>query len=284
MTYGYRAVLLAASLMVHGWAQAQPRPDVEPTSRTVAASAVTDPAAISDWLRIMAGSFTVDGQVEVRMRATRQPEDPFAEEEESEESEEQSQPKPFADMLIERMRMESGYDDVIEATPAEGSSDCTGIGTGPGVQCIFHITWPDMVEFVTPSEVEPGGIFNLPGGISNLAPSMAMFGLEPAAAGLRHLLVDSAGLAEGASGQLVGDTATFRTPCANGVSIISGLRPPPYRAMDEPPPPPPPRTCTRTIRIAASPGGSVVNLRVDIELDGQKKTAYVLALRRAPQN
>lgn len=229
---------------------------------------------MGEWLRGLAGRYRFDGSVEVRMRAT-VPEPPPGEE---------SEPPSFADQIIERMRMESGQSDVLEGRPVRGMGDCVSIGTGPGVQCVFQVTWEELREEVPPSRTERGGIYNLPGGVSNLAPAMAEFGMEPGKGAVRFLLVDSAGLAEGSSGSLAGRTATFRTPCANGPTILAGLRPPPIPQPGAPPPPLPPRTCDKTIRIEARPDAKTLYFLVNIQLDGQTKTTYALSMRRVQQN
>lgn len=233
---------------------------------------VTDAAELGAWLRQLAGRYRVEGSVEVRMRAT-------VPESGSESGESQSS----AQMILDRIRTESGYSDEMQLETVRGKGDCVGVGNGPGVQCVLQVTWNELQEVVQPSRTERGGVFNLPGGKSNLAPSMGLFGLEPGQSTVRYLLVDSAGLAEGAAGNVVGHTATFRTPCANGPAIMAGLRPPPVRQSGQPAPEPPPTSCDKAIRIVAEPESQVVYLLVDIELDGVRKTTYTLTMRRVPQ-
>jgi hypothetical protein len=267
------AVLLSTVAAAGHTAGANPRHPGTRSSRE-AARPVTEPAQMGEWLRGLAGRYRFEGSVEVRMRAT-VPEPPPGE---------QGEPASLADQILQRIRMESGQTDVTEATPVRGMGDCVSIGTGPGVQCVFQVTWDELREEVVSSRTERGGIYNLPGGVSNLAPAMAEFGIDPGGGAVRFLLVDSAGLAEGSSGSLAGRTATFRTKCANGPTILAGLRPPPIRQPDSPPPPQPPRTCSKTMRIETRPDARVLYFSVDIELDGQRKTTYALAMRRMQQS
>jgi hypothetical protein len=266
--------MVCVVLLAAGAAGANPRsgnfrPPREP------ARPVTEAAGIGVWLQRLAGRYRFEGMVEVRMRATVEEEPPAAE---------GTEPGSLAAEIIARERMESGQSDVLETTPVRGVSDCVTIGTGPGVQCVLQVTWKEMREVVAPSTTERGGVFNLPGGASNLAPAMAMYGLDPGQAVVRYLQVDSAGLAEGASGSVVGNTATFRTPCANTARILNSLRPPPIRKAGSSSPPQPPRTCDRITRIEARPDAKTLYMRVDFALDGRPKTTYSLLLRRVAQS
>jgi hypothetical protein len=233
---------------------------------------VVEPAQIGEWLQRLTGRYQIGGSVEVRMRATIEDPPPGQEVE----------PPSLADLVLERMRTESGQSDVLEAASVSGMGDCVAIGSGHGVHCILNVKWQELREAVQPSQSERGGVFNLPGGVSNLAPAMALFGVDPGIAVVRYLLVDSAGLAEGEAGRVIGNRATFRTPCANAAAILQGLRPPPIPQPGQLPPPPLPTTCDKIIRLEARSGGRIVYLTIDIELDGERKTSYVFSLRRVP--
>lgn len=264
--------VLALGLVCAGWAQAQGRPGAGPASRRVRAVPLVEPAQIGAWLQRLPGRYKIDGSVEVRMRATTEPPPSGGD----------TPPPSLADLVLERMRTESGQSDILDGTPVRGLGDCVAVGDGDGVQCVLNVTWQELREEVVPSQTERGGVFNLPGGVSNLAPAMALFGLDPRMAEVRYLLVDSAGLAEGESGGVIGDQATFKTPCANAAAILNGLRPPPIPTSGQLPPPPPPTTCDKTIRLEALPNGRIVYLTIAIELDGETKTTYVFSMRRMP--
>jgi hypothetical protein len=154
----------------------------------------------------------------------------------------------------------------------KGMADCVAIGSGPGVQCILQITWPDMYETVYPPE-DDVGVFNLPGGVANLAPAMALFGLDPGKSALNHLLVDHKGLSEGGPGFNSGSRMIFKTPCVNWPTLLNSMRP--ARPV--------PRSCERIMRIDARPDAKALFLSVDFEIDEDPFTRYELTLRRVPQ-
>jgi hypothetical protein len=116
-------------------------------------------------------------------------------------------------------------------------------------------------------------VFEVPGGISNLNPSMALFGLAPNDTGLRYLLVDSKGLAEGAPGEQVCNRATCSTACVNAPRLLNKMFP--DEVNDRPL-----SSCRRIIRIGARPDASVVNMSVDFEINEEPFTRYELQLRR----
>jgi len=144
--------------------------------------------------------------------------------------------------------------------PATGKSDCVGIGEGPGTHCVVNVTWPD---FTDPMRRLPGPERSwIPPLPPALAPSLVLYGIEPRNPGLRFLQIDSKSIAEAALGSLKGDTATFRTDCANEVSL-----------------------CKRIIRIEAPPDGRLIRVWIDIEsmpgVDGYHRVAgLALSLRR----
>ncbi len=75
-----------------------------------------------------------------------------------------------------------------------GFSDCTGIGEGPGVQCIINMTVS-----------EPG-----------LHTAMSLYGMDPAALKIRYMQVRYAGLPEGGDAALKSaGIVKFVLPCVN---------------------------------------------------------------------
>jgi len=262
-------VLLAAGAAGANPRNGNARPPREP------ARPVTEAAEIGAWLQRLAGRYRFEGMVEVRTRATVTEEPPEAA---------GAEPGSLAAEIMVRERLASGQSDVFDVTPVQGMGDCITIGTGPGVQCVLQVNWKEMREVVTPSTTERGGVFNVPGGVSNLVPAMVMYGLDPGQAVVRYLQVDSAGLAEGAAGSVVGNTATFRTPCTNAARILDSLRPPPVRQPGSLTPPPPPKTCDRITRIEARQNSRTLYMWIDYALDGKPKTTYSLTLRRVAQS
>lgn len=90
-----------------------------------------------------------------------------------------------------------------EAMWFDGKGDCTGIGEGPGVQCIMNVEWP----LSTPRRM------NVPP--STYAPAMTLYGIDPGLPGIRYLQVNSNGLPEGSLARPEGDRIRFITPCVN---------------------------------------------------------------------
>ena len=207
------------------------------------------PVDMGTWLRRLVGRYTFDGVAEVLYYEDRRcgvlPPDPAT----------SDNPPPTREPYCSGIK---------------GKGDCVGIGSGPGVQCILNVRWTDMYDV-------DEGIYNLPGGISNLAPSMLLFGMDPNRAGINYLLVDNKGLPEGGLGSNAGNRATFSTPCVNAPSL--------FAAMKEPPPPP--QECIRTLRIEARPDARVLYLSVEIEINDDLWTRYDMTMRRVappPQN
>lgn len=138
-----------------------------------------------------------------------------------------------------------------EQRVVRGTGVCVGFGVAPGVQCEFNIRWPE-------TRARGGG--EILGGVSNLSPAMMLFGLEPDEVGLRYLQVDNRGLAEGSRGGIIGDTAVFRTPCAD---LIEG--------------------CERATRIITRSDSKLVELQVDTEIYYQVKVRYRFQLTRVAE-
>jgi hypothetical protein len=134
-----------------------------------------------------------------------------------------------------------------------GVGDCVSVGTGPGVQCVFNVSWLD--------------IHTSPNGVSYLNPAMALFGLDPANGAINHLLVNNKGLAEGGMGASTGNRATFRTSCVNQPGMLGG--------------------CERIFRIEAAPDARILYMWIDVEtgLKGVRPPVSItLSLRRVVQD
>jgi hypothetical protein len=100
-----------------------------------------------------------------------------------------------------------------DCEPIKGSSDCTGIGEGPGVQCILNVTWADHYKtdpYKVDTEANNDNYM-----ISYLDPAMELFGLDPMNSAISHLVVNNKGLPEGGLGFIKGNTASFKAPCVN---------------------------------------------------------------------
>lgn len=132
--------------------------------------------------------------------------------------------------------------------PVKGSGYCIGFGVAPGVQCEIHVSWPEV-------RGADGG--EVMGGVSTFTPAMILYGLEPDEIGIRYLQVDSKGLAEGGTGLVTGDTAAFRTPCADI-----------------------PMGCQRVVRITAKSESQTIDMQIDTELDYQLATRYRFQMTR----
>ncbi len=206
-----------------------------------------EPVAMDVWLDRLVGRFQFEGVVEVPDRCVPPPPPP------------DGSPPPFFSPLC---------------STVTGVGDCVSIGTGPGVHCIFNARWDDLYEIVHASQAGAGGIFAVPGGVNNLAPSVALFGMDASATRLSMLLVDNKGLAEAADGSLHGARATLETRCVNDLKLYEAMR-----RM-----PPPPRTCRRITRIEAREDGRFVRMSVDFEINDDLSTRYVLSLRRVAQD
>jgi hypothetical protein len=242
------ALLLLATLLGSSMAAANPRAQPETIAYDI--KPVTDPVAVGTWLRQLVGKYRFEGMVQIVYT-----------------------PPSSATPL---------YPCVREGVPTDycqsvkGKGDCVAVGTGPGVQCILNVEWRDIYEIVNSSSLdEPAGVFNLPGGVSYMNPSMSLFGLDPAKATINHLLVDNKGLPEGGMGSVAGNRATFKTPCVNVPILFNAMKPPP-RDREEGPP----RTCERIIRIDAKPDAALINMSVEISINDVIWTRQDLTLRR----
>jgi hypothetical protein len=130
-----------------------------------------------------------------------------------------------------------GKGDAADRRTVRGIGLCVGFGVAPGVQCEIHVVGPQST-----GDEESA----VPESVAALAPAMILYGVEPDDLGIRYLQVDNRGLAEGATGDVIGNTATFRTRC---VDVAEG--------------------CERVTRITAVSESKVVDVQVDTEVYSQ---------------
>jgi hypothetical protein len=132
-----------------------------------------------------------------------------------------------------------------------GTGTCVGFGVAPGVQCEINVKWPQVPG--------PHGQ-EVVSGVSDLTPAMILYAMEPDDLGIRYLQVNSKGLAEGATGYITGDTATFKTPCVNA-----------------------PPGCQRITRITSESGSDIVDMQIDTELDYKLAARFNFRMRRTAE-
>jgi hypothetical protein len=135
-----------------------------------------------------------------------------------------------------------------ERWTAVGTGSCVGFGLAPGVQCELNVKWPQIPG--PNGEAVMSGIFGM-------EPMMILYGLEPDELGIRYLQVNNKGLAEGATGYMINDTVTFKTPCVNT-----------------------PPGCQRVTRVTAPSESKVVDLQIDTEIDFKVAARFNFKLRR----
>ena len=81
---------------------------------------------------------------------------------------------------------------------ATGRSDCVHVGSGPGIHCVLNVAWRE--EWMMGNAIPPHPYLN---------PSMVLYGIDREGGLLHYLLVNNKGIAEGGTGVLSGNTATF---------------------------------------------------------------------------
>lgn len=154
-----------------------------------------------------------------------------------------------------------------DAREAQGHALCVGFGIAPGVLCDLQVRWADVTD-------ADGG--EIPGGASTLDPAVMLFGFnlgahadtmyggrqnaaaDPDSYTIAHILVDNKGVAEGGSGFRAGtDTMMSRAPC---VAI--------------------PMNCERVVRIIAPADLGTVEMRIDLEIEGEVAMRYDFVMRR----
>jgi hypothetical protein len=169
--------------------------------------------------------------------------------------------KAWLELLVGQYTYE-GYVDLCgqgnarDQRPVTGKSDCIKPGSTPNVQCTVNVRWP-----ATRWE---GGRPVL-GGVSSLLPAFVIYALENRyipelkvdRLNLMFTQVDNKGVAEWASGTLVGDTFTSRAPCV-------GI----------------PGACQKITRITARPDSKEISMLVDIEIDDQRVLRQAFLLHR----
>jgi hypothetical protein len=131
---------------------------------------------------------------------------------------------------------------------AVGTGSCVGFGVAPGVQCELNVKWPQIPG--PNGEAVMSGIFGMD-------PMYILYGLEPDERGIRYLQVNNKGLAEGATGYMLNDTVTFKTPCVNTAP-----------------------NCQRVTRVTARSDSKVVDFQIDTEIDYQVAARFNFKLRR----
>jgi hypothetical protein len=131
---------------------------------------------------------------------------------------------------------------------AVGTGNCVGFGVAPGVQCELNVKWPQIPG--------PNGEAIM-SGVMGMEPMMILYGLEPDELGIRYLQVNNKGLAEGATGYMLNDTVTFKTPCVN----------------TQP-------GCQRVTRVTTRSDSKVVDFQIDTEIDYKVAARFNFKLRR----
>lgn len=228
------AALLVLVMPVAGAAGSNPR-ETRRDMTYLTPPPVTETAQIGAWLQQLAGSYRVEGSVWMLSR--------------------------FFEFYYEGEKREVEFQQRLES--ASGAGDCARVGAGPGMHCIFNIAWQDQYETILDPELGPVGVYNLPGGVPFLNPSMLLVGLDPGKQGVTFLLVDNKGLPEGGSGSLAGDRATLRAPCVNAPKLLLAMNPA-AKFNDRLA-----QTCERITRIDARPDASSVRVDISIQLNDE---------------
>jgi hypothetical protein len=149
--------------------------------------------------------------------------------------------------------------DPLKLKPASGRADCVAVGNGPGVHCLFNVTWlPEWTAMGEPVD----------GGDPFLAPAMKLFGFEPNTPLIHQLQLDTDGVAELESTTLKGNTIRWIYP----TRCESDTR------ADE--------LCRRVTRFYAPVGANRVQLAIEFEKWDHRlqkwrpQSAFMLDLRR----
>jgi hypothetical protein len=168
------------------------------------------------------------------------------------------QPFNFLARLVGKFDVE-GYVDLRaqgnneDLRKVRGQANCLGFGSAPGVQCELTARWPRTTG--------PDGAEIL-GGVSTLDPAMLLFGFDPAALGVSHVLVDNRGIADTAVGRMISpNTMLSRSRC---VAV--------------------PGNCERTARISMEPDFKIIRMNIDLAIDQQKSVSFVFVMNRVPDS
>lgn len=149
-----------------------------------------------------------------------------------------------------------GQDNPKDLRSVTGNADCVASGENPNVHCTVNVRWPA-------ARGENGA--PVLGGVSSLLPAFAIYSLENRylpdkqayQLGLMFTQVDNKGVAEWASGTLMGDTFTSSEPCV-------GI----------------PGDCRKITKITASPESDEIYSLVDIQVDSRRVLRQSFVLHR----
>lgn len=169
---------------------------------------------------------------------------------------EYQQPLDWLARMVGRFSVDGHIDLTAQGSPedilkVDGQVECVGFGVAPGVECELQIRWPERTG--------PNGE-KIPGGVPTLNPAVVLYGFEPVQQGVHYILVDNEGTAVTAVGlHATADTVQSRSQC----SVFPG-------------------NCERVVRITAGPDLRLIEMRIDLEVDGKKSLRYVFMLHRVP--
>jgi hypothetical protein len=169
---------------------------------------------------------------------------------------EYQQPLDWLARMVGRFVVDGHVDLTAQGRPqdilkVEGGAECVGFGVAPGVECELKIRWPERTG--------PNGE-KIPGGMPTLNPAVVLYGFEPVKQGIQYIMVDNEGAAEAAVGlHATPDTVQSRSQCRGF-----------------------PGNCERVVRITAWPDLKLVEMRIDLEVDGDPALRYQFMLHRVP--
>jgi hypothetical protein len=231
----------------------------DPRAAQVAGQEPGPPTPPDIWLRRLVGKYRFEGMIQAIERGdcAPLPPDPAKQDQMSE-----APPEPYCRTI-------------------KGTGDCIAVGKGPGVQCVLNVFWQDMYEMVlqkseadaTSVDASPTGVFELPGGVAYLDPSMMLFGIDPGNSAIEYLLVDNKGRPEGGPGHVAGNRATFRTKCVNEAALLNAMKP--VNVNDRKP-----DTCERKLYFDAKPDSKVVLVTMQIDINEKMFTQATITMRR----
>jgi hypothetical protein len=138
--------------------------------------------------------------------------------------------------------------DPLKQKGAGGRADCMAIGQGPGVHCVFHVTWvPEWTPLGNPVE----------GGVPFLAPAMKLFGLDPNTPSIMQLQLDTDGVAELESASLKGSTVRwiYETRCESDTHADA--------------------RCRRVTRFYTTAGSNRIQLTIEFEKWSQDRADWL---------
>lgn len=208
---------------------------------------VTDPDQMGEWLMRLVGRYRIEGSLFMPTRT-------------------------FLFRNTEGEETEGEFESRFEQ--ARGTGDCASVGAGPGVSCIFNVSWQEQYEIIMDPDAGPVGVWHLPEGVPYLNPAALLMGMDLANQRLAYLLVNRNGLPEGGAGSIAGDRATFRSKCVNAPPLLARLNP--AQKFDEKPP----LTCDRITHIDAKPDGRSVEVSITVEINDEMVALTRLTLRR----